>query len=89
MKMNWKFHICDYLMTDNAVVKTIHNDTKGPTGVSFIDDAIHCDITILIYFHSSIRPKKGNMVSNEFNTFTKMTAVISNTVNYKSFILVI
>lgn len=81
MKMNSTYPICDYFMIDNAVFKTIYNDTKGPTGVSFIHNAIHCDITILIHFHSSFRQKKENMVSNEFNTFTKMTAVISDAVN--------
>lgn len=45
-------------MIDNAVFKTIYNDNKGPTGVSFIHNAIHCDITILIHFHSSFRKKK-------------------------------
>lgn len=77
--MNWKFPICGYLMIDNAVFKTIFNDTKGPTGVSFIDDAIHCDITILIHFTPHfVKKKEENMVSNEFNTFSKMTAVISD-----------
>lgn len=36
----WKWiglPICDYFMIDNAFFKTIYNDTKGPTGISFID----------------------------------------------------
>lgn len=66
-------------MIDNAFFKTIYNDTKGPTGISFIDDAIHCDITILIHFTPLfVTTKEENRVSNEFNTFSKMTAVISD-----------
>lgn len=58
----WKWiglPICDYFMIDNAFFKTIYNDTKGPTGISFIDDAIHCDITILIHFTPLFVKKKG------------------------------